>query len=442
MLSDEHLDFATLKQLRIWFIEGELTPSDYLDFCLSRIERINPKINAVLDVYDKTARPAALAATQRYADGKPRSDIDGMPIGVKANISVRGYVCHGGIKAYDNNIATHDADIVHRLRRAGAVIIGSLNMEEGALGAQTDNPWFGKCYNPLKDGYTSGGSSGGSAAAVAAGMMPASLGTDTMGSVRIPSAYCGLVGFKPGRQAYSTQGVMPLSTTLDSVGTHTRTVQDAIMIYKAVTGFKNDIDPRAPKTLSPFDISSSDVEPDIAKAFTSTIETLEVSTTAPILSDYDFSKQRRAGLIVSEYEGAKFHAGKDFETSEGFSAHFKSMLSFGQNLPTDKVNDAYARTRNSSKLAESFFQNTQALIAPAALQTAFKFGDDVPANQADFTAFANFADLPAISLPMGAAKNGLPMGLQLMTKSGRDRALLGMALWYENMSKAEIGHTA
>jgi len=432
MLSEEQLNHATLKQLRGWFIRGDITPLGYLDFCLARIAALNPGINAVLDIYEDTARPAALAATQRYADGKPRSDIDGMPIGVKANISVRGYVCHGGIKAYDNNIAAHDADIVHRLRRAGAIIIASLNMEEGALGAQTDNPWFGKCFNPLKDGYTPGGSSGGSAAAVAAGMMPASLGTDTMGSVRIPSAYCGLVGFKPGFDAYSAQGVMPLSNTLDTVGTHTRTVQDAIMMYSAVTQFKGAIKPRAPNVLSPYDLSKSHVEPDIARAFETHLDAIDSIKMPAVLNDYDFTKQRRAGLIVSEYEGAQFHAAKGFEHSEGFSDHFKSMLLFGQNLAKYKVDQAYSRIEEASKIAHTLFKDRHAIIAPTTLQTAFRFGEKTPANQADFTAFANFAKLPAITLPMGQSENGLPMGLQIMTKSGRDRAALGMALAIEN----------
>jgi len=126
-----------------------------------------------------------------------RPQKEGVSVGIKANIAVKGYACHGGIKAYENEIADEDAVVVSRLREAGYNVAAILNMEEGALGAQTDNPWFGKTYNPLKNGYTPGGSSGGSAAAVAAGQVDIALGTDTMGSVRIPSAYCGIWGFKP-----------------------------------------------------------------------------------------------------------------------------------------------------------------------------------------------------------------------------------------------------
>lgn len=431
MINEERLSNATLADLSVWFTDRTLTPTDYLEFCFGQIERLNSKVNAVLNVYIETAHLSAKASTERYKYGRPHSEIDGMPIGVKANISVRGYPCHGGIKAYSDTISSQDAEIVHKLRCSGAIIIGSLNMEEGALGAQTDNLWFGKTFNPIKEGYTAGGSSGGSAAAVSAGMMPAALGTDTMGSVRIPSSYCGIVGFKPHPGTYSNAGIMPLSTSLDTVGTHTRTVSDAVMIYKAVTGFKGNLEARAPKLLAPFDMSKSEIQPAIVNAFENCLEHLDTDMTAPILTEYDYSRQRRAGLIVSEVEGAKFHQAKDFKYSDGFSEHFKSMLVFGTQQTSEKIEEAYKRIHEAHALGESLFINTSALIAPTAPQTAFRFGDAVPSNQADFTAFANFAKLPAISLPMGLDDNGLPMGLQLMTKSGRDRALLGIALSVE-----------
>lgn len=431
MNENQALAALDLSQLRKQFLARTLTPTEFLDFCIVQIERLNPKLNAVLEIYTETARAAAVASTERYAKGEARSKIDGIPMGVKANIAVRGYVCHAGIKAYAGNIAKYDADIVHQLRRAGAIIIGALNMEEGALGAQTDNPWFGKCYNPNGEGYTSGGSSGGSAAAVAAGMMPASLGTDTMGSVRIPSSYCGIVGFKPASSTYPTRGVIPLSTTLDTVGTHTKTVTDAVMIYGAVTGFKGKIDARAPRSLSPFDISSSDATDDVTACFRAALDAINVPLSSDVLAHYDYSRQRRAGLIISEYEGAKFHAAMDYNNSDGFSDHFKSMLAFGEAQSPEKINDALSKLAHAAILADGFFDNAAGLIAPTAPQSAFKFGEAVPVTQADFTAFANFADLPAISLPAGRGTNTMPIGIQLMSKSGRDRALLGMALYCE-----------
>lgn len=420
-------ELATLCGLYDGFLAGDFTPEDYLDYCLSRIAALNPALNAVLEVYEAEARAAAIAATLRYKNGQQKSKIDGMPIGVKANIAVRGHVCHGGIKAYEDFIPRHDADVVHRLRRAGGYIIGSLNMEEGALGAQTDNPWYGKCFNPLKDGYTPGGSSGGSAAAVAAGMMPASLGTDTMGSVRIPSSYCGLVGFKPSPGEYAVDGVMPLSPTLDTVGTHTHTVDDVLVLYKVLTAHKGKLSARAPRHYASFDLSSTDVQPDVVRAYSQFLDSLSMPRRGDVLRGYEYSAQRRAGLVISEVEGAAVHADKDFANHPDFSAHFKNMLSFGASLPAEKINDARAKLVLAQNLADDCFENNDCLIAPTAPQTAFRFGDDVPANQADFTAFANFARLPALSFPIGTDSDGLPIGVQIMTKSGRDRALLGMA---------------
>jgi len=176
---------------------------------------MNQKINAVL----KTINQA---------------NTSGISVGVKANIAVKNHICHGGIKAYDNAVKKDDALVIKRLRTAGYNISAIVNMEEGALGAQTDNPWFGKTFNPLKAGYTPGGSSGGSAAAVAAGQVDIALGTDTMGSVRIPSAYCGLWGFKPSHNEKMLEGVMPLSPTLDTVGVHGHSLEDVARITQVI----------------------------------------------------------------------------------------------------------------------------------------------------------------------------------------------------------------
>jgi len=175
---------------------------------------MNQKINAILETI-------------------PRQSV-GKQIGMKANIAVKDHVCHGGIKAYDQTVAKSDALVTQRLKAAGYNISAILNMEEGALGAQTDNPWFGKTFNPLKAGYTPGGSSGGSAAAVAANQVDFALGTDTMGSVRIPSGYCGLWGFKPSHDPKMLEGVMPLSPTLDTVGVHGHSLEDVARITQVI----------------------------------------------------------------------------------------------------------------------------------------------------------------------------------------------------------------
>ena len=346
-----------------------------------------------------------------------RPQTEGISVGVKANIAVKGYPCNGGIKAYENDIAGDDALVVQRLRKAGYNIAAIVNMEEGALGAQTDNPWFGKTYNPLKSGYTPGGSSGGSAAAVAAEQVDVALGTDTMGSVRIPSAYCGLWGFKPSHNTEMLEGVMPLSPLLDTVGLHGHSLDAVVRGTEVITaqdfagGRAGDI------TLLDYQ-GQVDCAPDVQAAFdsfTAKLGGLKTKNLAP----YAFGKSRRAGLILSEVEGYAVHSKQLSTSPEGFSDFFRGMLEYGRDLPLEKIDAAYAHLK---ALRAAPFPDF--ILMPTAPQTAFKFGDSVPANQADFTAFANLADRPAIQFPIGKNELGLSIGAQLVGPRGREADLV------------------
>jgi Asp-tRNA(Asn)/Glu-tRNA(Gln) amidotransferase A subunit family amidase len=210
------------------------TPMDALQVYIDRIERFNPALNAFLALDRRRAVRDAQASGRRWSRGAPRSPLDGVPIGVKVNIAVHGMPWHAGIAAYGDRVADGDADCVSRLRSAGAVILGVLNMHEAALGATTDNAAFGRCHNPHRHDVTPGGSSGGSAAAVAAGLCAAALGTDTLGSVRIPASYCGVFGHKPSHGATATAGVVPLSPTLDSLGFIARSAGDCRALINAI----------------------------------------------------------------------------------------------------------------------------------------------------------------------------------------------------------------
>ena len=430
MNSVENIVELGVAELAKKFRDGSLSPVAVTEFYLSQIAILNPKLNAVLDVYTKEAHSAAKASAQRYKKGTPLSDIDGVPIGVKANIAVSGRVCHGGIKAYENEIVKKDSAIVALLKTAGAVILGSLNMEEGALGAATDNPWFGKTYNPLKKGHTPGGSSGGSAAAVAAGLMPVALGTDTMGSVRIPSAYCGLVGHKPTYGLISMDGVMPLSPSLDHVGPHTRNVGDSIQIMDVISSKKLSKQGAelASLTIGKLDWGDKvEVSPAIRDGFEKAVRALEGTAKNIVnvsLDRYQFGQVRRAGLLVSEVEGAEIHLSQYEKNPEGFSNHFQSLLAWGALQKQSKVDLAYARIEEQKTRADQVFESCDVLIAPTAPQRAFKFGEAIPANQADFTAFANFAGLPATAVPVAMGKNELPASVQIIGPQGSDALTL------------------
>lgn len=346
-----------------------------------------------------------------------RPQTEGIRVGVKANIAVKGYACHGGIKAYENDVPTEDALVISRLRHAGYNIAAIVNMEEGALGAQTDNPWFGKTHNPLKHGYTPGGSSGGSAAAVVANQVDIALGTDTMGSVRIPSAYCGLWGFKPSHDLAMLKGVMPLAPTLDTVGVHAKSLDDVIRGTEIITGRDFSGGKAGEITLLDW-VGRVTCEADVQLVFETFIANFSTLRTTN-LTPYEFGKSRRAGLILSEVEGYAVHNEKIAETPDGFSEVFRGMLEYGRDLPLEKIEAAYEHIKTLRGVEFPDF-----ILMPTTPQTAFKFGDTVPVNQADFTAFANLADRPAIQFQIGKGSNGLPIGAQLVGPRGREADLV------------------
>jgi len=358
---------------------------------------MNQKINAILETI-------------------PRQSA-GKQIGVKANIAVKNHVCHGGIKAYDKTVAKSDALVTQRLKVAGYNISAILNMEEGALGAQTDNPWFGKTFNPLKAGYTPGGSSGGSAAAVAAKLVDIALGTDTMGSVRIPSGYCGLWGFKPSHDPKMLEGVIPLSPTLDTVGVHGHSLEDVASVTQVIC--ERDFSSGKAGDMTVLNWGDKvECEPDVKAKFDHFVSKLGNLPTTD-LAPYSFGKSRRAGLILSEVEGYAYHVLMLEKDPKGFSDFFRGMLEYGRDLDLEKIDAAYAHVK---MLRQAQFPDF--ILMPTAPQTAFKFGDPVPANQADFTAFANLADRPAIAFPIGMDADDLPVSAQLIGPRGREADLV------------------
>ena len=343
-------------------------------------------------------------------------------VAIKANIAVANLPCSGGIKAYAQDIAPKNARVVMRLLEAGYDIAGIVNMEEGALGAQTDNPWFGKTHNPLKYGYTAGGSSGGSAAAVAAGYCDLALGTDTMGSVRIPSAYCGLWGFKPSYDAKMLEGVMPLSHSLDTVGVHGKDFSRVTELCETISGRKYSGGIAGQIHVLDF-AGTVEIDHDILVCFENVVKTIDgnIEKTCPRtqLTPYQFASSRRAGLIISEAEGYAYHAPRMAKDPDGFSPIFRQMLEYGRDLSQDKIDTAYAHIEDLRRADFPDF-----ILMPTAPQTAFAFGEPVPANQADFTAFANLADRPAIQFPIGFSQSGLPIGAQLIGPRGGEADLV------------------
>jgi aspartyl-tRNA(Asn)/glutamyl-tRNA(Gln) amidotransferase subunit A len=429
--SDAAIAALGVAELADEFRAGRLCPLDALEAYVARIGRLNPGLNAFLDLRIDDARDEARAAGDRWRGGKALSMLDGVPFGVKVNIGVEGLPLHAGIAAWRDNIAVRDADCVGRLKAAGAIPIGVLNMHEGALGATTDNPHFGKCRNPWNSEWTPGGSSGGSAAAVAAGLCAFSLGTDTMGSVRIPSAYCGVVGAKPSKGAISSEGLLELSPTLDHIGVHARSMADAAL---ALSVFWHA--PSAASIRIGIGEWGRSIDVDFA-ARESIIESREVLRSIGPLTDvdvsgFDFGALRRRGLLVSEVEGHAIHAVKIQTRREGFSEEFLALLEWGVAQPAEKREEAYNALGTAAAKFDALFDEVDVVVLPTAPQAPFPFSTPTPANQADFTCIANFGGFPAISVP-ATAKGTPPRSIQFVARRGEDGRAIAAAMAFEKL---------
>src|ERR1700724_2199061 len=245
-MNETELGFATISDIARLFRTGKLSPVELTELMLTRIERMNPKLNAYITVTDEVARAQAKRAEAELSvrgKRKTRTDrglLQGIPVSLKDNICIEGIRTTAGSKILRGYFPERDAPIVTRLKQAGAVLLGKTNMHEFAYGVTNNNPHYGAARNPWDTKRSPGGSSGGSAAAVAAGLCFGSVGTDTGGSIRIPAALCGIVGLKPGFGRVDVAGVIPLSVTHDCVGALARTVADAAILFRAIVDGGND----------------------------------------------------------------------------------------------------------------------------------------------------------------------------------------------------------
>ena len=424
---------------------GGISSEDATRAALARIEARDGGLRAFIRVMREEALAAARDSDERRRAGASKGALDGVPIAIKDNVDVAGVPTTGGIAAYRGNVAREDAFVVRRLREAGAVILGKLNMHEAALGATGDNPWFGRCENPHRAGYTPGGSSSGSGAAVAAGFASAALGTDTLGSVRVPASYCGTAGFKPTYGLVSTRGVMPLSWTLDHVGFLAPRAADLPLLFDVFAGFDRDCPyarrgPRflQPKRADPTDLAGvrigrprlpTALEPDVAAAWDRAIAALAGLGAAIVdieLAGYDFTRMRREGLLVSEVEAAIVHKDALERDPEGFSAALRDMLAFGAKQTAVRAAQAYRRLAEVRVIARRAFAQVDALILPTTPQAAFPFAQPVPVDQADLTGVANIVGIPAGCVPFGTNGDGLPLSVQVMAPAFEDRLVLDL----------------
>jgi len=457
----------TITELRKKFIEGSYTPLQAYDDMRSIIDTLDGNIHAFIDVYDD-ARKEAEQATLIYAkDGERTPALLGMPIAIKNNILIKGKRATAASKMLENYVAPYDATVIARMKEAGAIFVGSTNLDEFAMGSSTENSAFGTTKNPLDTMRVPGGSSGGSGAAVAMGAAVAALGTDTGGSVRLPASFCGNVGFKPTYGRISRHGLIAMGSSLDQAGTFTNSVADAETLFTVIGG-KDTYDATTiddttyPKVETkekyrigvPRDFLGEGMDADVLEVFERTIARLRdagheiIDVSLPLmkrgLAAYYIVMPAEVSSNLARYDGMRFGLHVAGETlledymktrAEGFGAEVKRRILLGTYVLSSGYYDAYygkaetLRTMMRDEL-NSVYQTVDLIMTPTAPTPAFKIGeksDPLSMYLADiFTVPVNLTGVPAISIPSGTVERegiALPVGVQYIAPHAGDERL-------------------
>jgi aspartyl-tRNA(Asn)/glutamyl-tRNA(Gln) amidotransferase subunit A len=327
---------------------------------------------------------------------------------------------------------------VARLREAGAVVLGLVNMQEGGLGGVTDNPWFGRTQNPWKHGATAGGPAGGAGAAVSAGFCAASIAAGALGAVAVPASYTGVCGHRAADGLISTEGAAPLSWTFDQVGVMARSAEDCARILAGASGAEAELAEELSRPaalaalreqpMAVLRFEDDQVEPAVAEAFEDVVKAArraKLKLERLKLDGIDFARLRRLALLVLEAEAAVEHEAALAGKLEGFSPAFRTLLQWGGGQPAAKLASAYRELEQTAEAVRASLSPYGALLMPGTPQTAFAFDSATPAAQADFAVLADIAGLPATVFPIGEDDTGLPLSAQALAWD--DETSLGLA---------------
>ena len=469
MDSMTEINFLSIHEALKAMQDGTIPPQALTEACLRQIERLNPKLNAFITVYDDVTASGATSHSKsklspvngEIASPHPSTSsgsrlamtLRNIPFAIKDLFETKGIRTTAGSLFFKDYLPKEDAAVIQKLKAAGAVIMGKTNTHEIALGVTTVNPHFGATRNPWDITRIPGGSSGGSAVAVAAGMSLAALGTDTGGSIRIPASLCGVVGLKPTYGRVSLHGVFPLSWNLDHVGPITRTVKDAALVLQIISGYDAE-DPASVNMLlgdylnhledeikgKKFALAvGSYVEDSDAEVISALHETVKVfaSLGAKIEKvEMDFLREAAlANALMTQTDGAAYHSERMAEHPDWFGADVRERLETGTSATSTEYSLARrAQTQMSHRFVQ-FFRQYDFLLLPTTPIPAPLIEGSNAVEQARrltrFTAPFNLTGLPAISVPCGFNQEGLPIGLQIVAKAWNEAALLRAAHAYE-----------
>jgi aspartyl-tRNA(Asn)/glutamyl-tRNA(Gln) amidotransferase subunit A len=434
-----------------------ISPVDLTKDCLARIEKLNPILNAFITVTAESALAEALKAEAEIQRGDWRGPLHGIPLAVKDLLDTAGVLTTAGSAQFEKRIPQEDADVVHRLKNAGAILLGKQNLHEFAYGGSSVVSHYGPVRNPWNPAHISGGSSGGSAASVATGMGYASIGTDTAGSIREPAALCGVVGLKPTHGRVSASGVFPLSMSLDHVGPITRTVADTAILLQAIAdpAAKNSAGNAAsipdysvllgetPNRLRigvPRSFFYESLDSEIASAVERALMVLKSLTAGTREISLTIDTDRTLQLAESYAVHAEFAA----RSPELYQPETLRRIRGGEGIGQSQILEARHKLEQSRREIEHVFTEVDVLVTPTTpivapvLAELQKHPDQLrPAEIVMLrnTRPFNVWGIPAISLPCGFTQAGLPIGLQISGPHWGEAVILQLAHAYEQATE-------
>jgi len=473
------LEKLTIQEANKGLREKKFSAQELTSLFLSQIDDKDKGLGAYLEVAREEALVQAARVDALIAEGKPIHYLTGVPLAIKDNILIRSRQATAGSKILENYTAAYDATVIKNLKKEEAIFLGKTNLDEFAMGSSTENSAYQVTKNPHDKERVPGGSSGGSAVAVAANMALGALGSDTGGSIRQPAAFCGVVGLKPTYGAVSRYGLIALASSLDQIGTLTKTVGDAVILFRGITGY-DELDSTSVPNLNYDELLVFDEERiknltigipkeyfveglsgEVARGVEEAIETLkkagfkfkEISLphTKYALSVYYIIMPAEASSNLSRYDGIRYGTRSEIQNllelylkdrAQGFGPETKRRIILGTFVLSAGYYDAYyIKAQKVRALVkqdfERAFEEIDVILAPVTPTLPFKMGekteDPLEMYLSDiFTIPVNLAGLPALSLPVKGRGDELPIGFQLIGKPFREADILGVGQIYES----------
>ncbi len=423
----------------------EISPVELTTACLERIDRLDQRLNSFITVTREHAMEEARTAEQEIMNGRLRGPLHGIPIAIKDNIDTAGVRTTAASGVFADRVPTEDAEVVNKLKAAGAIFLGKLNMHEFAGGTTSAISKFGAVHNPWNLEHVAGGSSGGNGAAVAAGLCFGSVGTDTGGSIRIPASSCGVVGLKPTYDVVSTKGLVYVSRSFDHIGPICRTVADTALMFRAMTNHPVAMayDPFSPPPVSDIrvgllkavvPICDAPVEQEVEAVFTDAVNVIR-SLVANV-RDAELAMPELGDIVAAEEYA--FHETYLARSPELYDARTRKDILEGKKVSHDKYARMMNRLEEHRRTIGTAFADVDVVLCPTLPGLPIRIADAAEPFALNACTFAfSIAGLPAISVPCGFSSTGLPIGLMIGGPPLSEGRLLALADAYQKVARWE-----